>query len=114
MDPTARGDLGVDVVIDAVGRRRPLDFTCVQRRRIVLCGVMTGAGGDELRTVLIVNVLGSTLGSMEDFRQVLNAAGVNKLRPVIDEVFPLNRARDAMAKMEAGRQFGKIILRIAQ
>jgi NADPH:quinone reductase-like Zn-dependent oxidoreductase len=38
----------------------------------------------------------------------------NKLRPVIDEVFPLDKARDAMAKMEAGRQFGKIVLRIAR
>jgi NADPH:quinone reductase-like Zn-dependent oxidoreductase len=84
--------------------------------RIVLCGVTTGAQAEtNLRTLYWnqLNVLGSTLGSAEDLRQVLDAANVNKLRPVIDEVFPLDRAREAMAKMEADRQFGKIVLRVS-
>jgi NADPH:quinone reductase-like Zn-dependent oxidoreductase len=113
-----KGDRGVDVVVDSVGAATwPLDFQCVRKGgRIVLCGVTTGAQAEtNLRTLYWnqLNVLGSTLGSMEDFRQVLDAANVNKLRPVIDEVFPLDRAREAMAKMEADRQFGKIVLRVS-
>ena len=108
---------GVDVVIDTVGAATwPLDFACVRKGgRVVLCGVTTGAQAEtNLRTLYWnqLNVLGSTLGSLGDFRQVLDAANVNKLQPVIDEVFPLDKARDAMAKMEAGGQFGKLVLKI--
>jgi NADPH:quinone reductase-like Zn-dependent oxidoreductase len=52
------------------------------------------------------------MGSDEDYRQMVRTVTANRLRPVVDEVFPLGRARDAMAKMEAGRQFGKIALRV--
>jgi hypothetical protein len=31
---------------------------------------------------------------------------------VIDEAFPIERARDARVKLEAGKQFGKIVVRI--
>jgi len=56
---------------------------------------------------------GSTMGSAEDYRQMLRAVTVNQLRPVLDKVFPLEKAGEAMARMEAGSQFGKIALRIS-
>jgi NADPH:quinone reductase-like Zn-dependent oxidoreductase len=34
------------------------------------------------------------------------------LRPVIDKVFPLDQASDAHLRLEAGDQFGKIVLKI--
>jgi NADPH:quinone reductase-like Zn-dependent oxidoreductase len=40
----------------------------------------------------------------------LYAAG---LRPIVDKVFPLEQAPDAHIRMEAGDQFGKIVLRIS-
>jgi len=108
---------GVDVAIDAVGAATwPLDFACVRKGgRIILCGVTTGAKAETDLRALYWNqltVLGSTMGSDEDFRQMLRAVTVNELRPVVDEVFPLDRVREAMAKMETGKQFGKIALRI--
>ncbi len=114
-----KGDRGVDVAIDAVGAATwPLDFACVRKGgRVVLCGVTTGAKAEtDLRTLYWnqLTILGSTLGSAADFEQMLAAVNVNRLRPVIDEVFPLDRVRDAMARMEAARQFGKIVLRIAE
>jgi NADPH:quinone reductase-like Zn-dependent oxidoreductase len=39
---------------------------------------------------------------------------VNKLRPVIDTVMPLERAREAMERMETAGQFGKIALRVSE
>jgi NADPH:quinone reductase-like Zn-dependent oxidoreductase len=109
---------GVDVAIDAVGAATwPLDLQCVRKGgRIALCGVTTGAKAETDLRALYWNqltVLGSTMGSDEDFRQMLRAVTVNKLRPVLDEVFSLDRVRDAMTKMEAGKQFGKIALCIA-
>jgi NADPH:quinone reductase-like Zn-dependent oxidoreductase len=34
-----------------------------------------------------------------------------QLNPVIDVVWPLDQARAAHERLEAGRQFGKIVLR---
>ena len=109
---------GVDVAVDTTGAATwPLDFDCVTKGgRIVLCGITTGATSEtNLRTLYWnqLTVMGSTLGSIGELRQMLRAAAVAKLKPVIDEVFPLARVRDAMEKMETGRQFGKIILHIS-
>ncbi|HPC95357.1 MAG TPA: zinc-binding dehydrogenase [Sedimentisphaerales bacterium] len=112
------GGRGVDVAIDSVGAATwPVDFACVRRGgRIVTCAITTGPKAETNLQALYWNqltILGSTMGSDEDFRQMLRAVAVNRLRPVIDEVFTLEEVRRAMAKMEAGRQFGKIALRIA-
>jgi NADPH:quinone reductase-like Zn-dependent oxidoreductase len=110
---------GVDIAVDSVGAATwPLDFSCVRRGgRIVTCGITTGPKAETNLQALYWNqltILGSTMGSDEDFRQMLRAVTVNRLEPVIDEVFTLDQVRQAMAKMEAGGQFGKIALRIVQ
>jgi NADPH2:quinone reductase len=112
------GGRGVDVVIDSVGAATwPIDLTVARKGgRIVLCGVTTGPIAETNLQAIYWNqlsVLGSTMGSAEDFRRMIRTVEASGLRPVIDEVFPLERARDAMAKMEAGRQFGKIALRVS-
>jgi NADPH:quinone reductase-like Zn-dependent oxidoreductase len=108
---------GVDVAIDAVGAATwPLDFTAVRKGgRIVICGVTTGARAEtDLYTLYwnLLTVLGSTMGSAEDFREMLQAVDFHNLHPVMDEVFPLERVRDAMERLEEDKQFGKIALRI--
>jgi len=110
---------GVDVAIDAVGAATwSLDFACVRKGgRIVLCGVTTGAKAETDLRALYWNqltVMGSTMGSAEDFRQMLRAVTVSQLKPVMDEVFPLENVREATERMETGTQFGKIALRISQ
>ena len=112
------GGRGVDVVMDTVGAATwQTDFAAVRRGgRIVLCGVTTGAAAETPLNVLYwnqVTVLGSTMGSHEDFRRMLRAVTAAKLEPVVDSVLPLDRAAEAFARMEAGEQFGKIVLRIA-
>ena len=109
---------GVDVAVDAVGAATwPLDFACVRKGgRVVLCGVTTGSKADsDLRTLYWnqLTILGSTMGSTEDFRQMLRAVVANKLKPAVDKVYRLARVRDAVERMETGRQFGKIALRIS-
>lgn len=113
------GGRGVDVAFDTVGAATwQADFAAVRRGgRIVLCGVTTGAAAQTDLQALYWNqltILGSTLGSHEDFRQLLRAVGSGRLGPVIDSVVPLARARQAARRMEEGKQFGKIILRIPE
>ncbi|OHB62760.1 MAG: hypothetical protein A2Y77_05055 [Planctomycetes bacterium RBG_13_62_9] len=110
---------GVDVAVDAVGAATwPLDFACVRKGgRIVLCGVTTGSKAESDLRALYWNqltIMGSTMGSAEDFRQMLRAVTVNQLKPVVDKVYRLARVRDAMERMETGRQFGKIALTMSQ
>ena len=110
---------GVDVVVDTVGADTwNIDFGAIRRGgTIVLCGVTTGAEvKTDLRAVYWnqLTILGSTMGSNEDFRQMLKAVTTAKLKPVIDSVIPLENVRDAMGKMEAGKHFGKIALRVSQ
>lgn len=109
----------VDVVVDSVGAATwGLNFGVVRRGgRIATCGVTTGPKAETNLQALYwnqVRVLGSTMGSAEDYRQMLRAVTVNQLRPVVDAVFPLDEAPQAMAKMEGGTQFGKIALRVSQ
>jgi NADPH:quinone reductase-like Zn-dependent oxidoreductase len=108
---------GVDIAFDTVGAATwAEDFAAVRRGgRIVICGVTTGAEAvTELRQLYWnqITVLGSTLGSDEDVREMLAAVIAAELHPVVDEVLPLDEARTAAERMEAGRQFGSIVLRV--
>jgi NADPH:quinone reductase-like Zn-dependent oxidoreductase len=109
---------GVDVAVDTVGAATwPLDFACIRKGgRLVLCGVTTGSKAEsDLRTLYWnqLTILGSTMGSAEDFRQMLRAVTVNKLKPVIDQVFGLEKVREATERMEAEKQFGKIAIKVS-
>ena len=113
----ATGGRGVDVVLDTVGAATwPVNFAVVRRGgRIVHCGVTGGADVHASVRKLYwdqITVMGSTLGGEEDLRLLLRAVAVARLRPVIDSVHPLDDARAATERMEAGRQFGKIVLRV--
>lgn len=110
---------GVDIVIDTVGAATwPIDFSAVRRGgKIVLCGVTSSAQAHTNLQMLYWNqltILGSTMGSEKDLRQMLRAVTIVKLKPVVDSVISLDKARDAMSRMEEGKQFGKIVLRVSK
>jgi len=110
---------GVDIIIDTVGAATwHIDFSAVRRGgKIVLCGVTSGPQAPTNLQMLYWNqltILGSTMGSDEDFRQMLKAVTAAKLKPVIDSVIPLADVKDAMGKMEEGKQFGKIVLKVSE
>jgi NADPH:quinone reductase-like Zn-dependent oxidoreductase len=111
------GKRGVDVVVDCVGGdnwARSL-AALAKSGRLVSCGAMAGANPQtDLRRIFWnhLKIFGSTLGSREEFRQVLNFLEVSRIRPIIDQVFPLSEAYAAQQRLEEEKQFGKLILRV--
>jgi zinc-binding alcohol dehydrogenase/oxidoreductase len=105
-----------DVVIDGAGGdtfNKSLEVL-KPGGRLVSYGSTTGAAQNvEIRRIFWkqLNVLGSTMGSPGDFAAMVKLYD-GGLRPIIDKIFPLEQASDAHMRMEAGNQFGKIVLTI--
>ena len=60
-----------------------------------------------------LSILGSTMGTEQDFTELLALVTEHQLEPVVDEVLPLAEGEAAMRRMDNGQQFGKIILQIS-
>ena len=81
--------------------------------RLVTSGATTGSrGATEIRLVFWkqLSILGSTMGTPAEFRQVMRLVFSGALSPVIHEVLPLSEARRAHELLEAGKVFGKLVL----
>jgi len=108
---------GAHVVVEHVGEAtwsRSLN-AALPSGRIVVCGATSGANPPAQLHRLWwkqLTVYGSTMGSREDFEAVYELVSSGRVRPVVDEVFPLAEAAAAHERMEAGEQLGKIILRV--
>jgi NADPH:quinone reductase-like Zn-dependent oxidoreductase len=111
------GKRGVDVVVDCVGGDSWVKSlaSLTKGGRLVTCGATAGAHPTtDIQRIFWnhLKIFGSTLGDRTEFKEVLNFLGATRIRPVIDRVFPLRDAALAQKRMEEGKQFGKIVLRI--
>ncbi len=108
---------GAHVVVDDVGEatwKRTLDAARPEGR-IVVCGATTGPNPPAALHRIWwkqLSILGSSMGTPEDFEHVYALVASGKARPTVDRVFPLADARAAHERLEAGEQLGKIILSI--
>jgi zinc-binding alcohol dehydrogenase/oxidoreductase len=59
-----------------------------------------------------INILGTTMGSPQEFAAMLDYYERQQLYPVIDSVFQLHDFHTAFQRMECGNQTGKIVLKI--
>jgi NADPH:quinone reductase-like Zn-dependent oxidoreductase len=108
---------GVDVVVEHVGEATWKTSLQVARTggRIALCGATTGPNPPaQLHRIWWkqLTIAGSTMGTRSDFEAVYELVKSGRAKPAIDKVFPLADARAAHERMEAGEQFGKIVLSI--
>ncbi|MBF9253986.1 zinc-binding dehydrogenase [Pontibacter sp. 172403-2] len=108
---------GFDVMIDSAGGEG-----FAQLVRIANPGARIGIYGrtagiiKELNPAELfwkqISILGSTMGTAEDFARMAAFVSDKKIKPVIDKVYPLEDAAQAFRRMEEGKQFGKIVLRV--
>lgn len=111
------GGRGADLVIENVGAAvwGSALKSAVRGGRIVTCGATSGDQPPaDLRRVFIrqLQILGSTLGTLEEMRQLLAACASGRIRPVIDSVHPLAEVHAALERLESGAQFGKVAIRL--
>ena len=109
------GKRGVDVVIDSVGEAIWEDAvrTLARGGRLVTYGATTGPLGRLDIPPLFwrqIQVIGSTMGSRSEFERVMRLVFEERLRPIVDEVLPLERIREAHERLERGDVFGKLLL----
>jgi NADPH:quinone reductase-like Zn-dependent oxidoreductase len=115
VEPGARLPERVDVVIETVGAAT---FEHSQKcaapgGRIVVSGATAGHLAQvNLRRIfaLPLDILGSSMGTPQELRDLLELCATRDVRPVIDSVFGFSEVRDAFARLDAGDVFGKIVL----
>jgi NADPH:quinone reductase-like Zn-dependent oxidoreductase len=108
---------GADVVVEHVGEatwKTSLQVAATGGR-VAVCGATSGPNPPaNLHRIWWkqLSVLGSTMGTQEDFRGVYELVASGRAKPVVDRAFPLAEAAAAHEHLEAGRQLGKVILTI--
>ena len=113
----ATGGRGIDVVVEHVGEATWATSLQVAAPggRIAVCGATSGPNPPAALHRIWwkqLSILGSTMGTGEDFARAYELVGSGRARPVIDEVLPLEEIRAAHERLEAGEQLGKIVLTI--
>jgi NADPH:quinone reductase-like Zn-dependent oxidoreductase len=108
---------GVDVVIEDVGAATwPGSIRALARGgRLVTCGATSGPKPEEdIRRIFQkqITIYGSTMGTRHDWEELTRLLPSGALKPVVDQVFPLEEAAAAQERMERGEQFGKLVLSI--
>lgn len=116
-DKAKRSARGFDVIIDSAGGpgfSALLDLA-LPGGRIALFGRTAGSISDIAPRDIFwkqLSLFGTTMGTRDEFLSLLDFVEKKKLKPVVDEVLPLEKAEEALQRMEKGSQFGKIVLKI--
>lgn len=108
---------GVDVIVENVGEATwETSLRALGRGgRVVTCG---GTSGHKLLTDVRRlfwyqwTIMGSTMGSDAEFREIVRQLGEGHLTPTVDSTFPLAKGLDAFRRLESGAQFGKVVVEL--
>jgi NADPH:quinone reductase-like Zn-dependent oxidoreductase len=105
----------VDVVIETVGEATfDHSLKCAKPGgRIVVSGATSGhLPKVNLRRVfaLQLEIVGTSMGTVDDLRDLLDLCVKTGVRPIVDSVFGFSEARAAFERLQSGDVFGKIVL----
>lgn len=120
MTQTGGGRAGYfDVIIDSAGGPgfAKLIDAAASGGRIVFYGGTTGNITDIAPPKVFfkqLDILGTTMGSEQEFATMLAFINNHRIVPVVDTVLPLAETEQALRRMETGKQFGKIVLAISR
>lgn len=110
----------VDAVLESVGAATWSHSVNALRPggTIVTCGATSGDAPERAELTKIffkqLRVVGSTMGTLTELRQLCRFVSTTGLRPVIDSTYALADVREALAKLESGDVVGKIGVQVAR
>lgn len=114
----ATGKRGVDVAVDSSGKATHLK--CIKSLARGGAYVTPGctSGPDAVTDLARIfwnqlRILGSTMGTPDDFAEVVSLYRAGSIRPTVDRVYSPEQCGEAYARLEAGEQFGKVVIRWA-
>lgn len=106
---------GVDMAVDSIGK--PTHLNCIKSLARGGAFVTPGnTGGPKIESDQArifwnqLRVLGSTMGTPDEFLEIAALLNAGHLKPVIDSVYPWKQAGEAWGRLEAQEQFGNIVL----
>jgi NADPH:quinone reductase-like Zn-dependent oxidoreductase len=106
---------GIDVVVDNVGQATLNKSVRALARggRLVIVGNTSGPKTEiDIRFIFgkQISLIGSTMGSPQDFRDVMNLVWSGVIKAPVDRVLALREGREGHALLESGEKFGKVVL----
>ncbi|MCL4507941.1 MAG: zinc-binding dehydrogenase [Chloroflexi bacterium] len=109
------GGSGPDVVLDGAGGgslEAAIDLVRPGGRVVLYGATLGNVPALTARRIFWkqLDVLGSTMGSPEDFEQLLGLVGAHQIRPEVDASFALEDIGSALHRLDTGLQFGKIVI----
>ena len=113
------GGAGADIVVETGGLATLSQSIAAAavNGRIVIIGALAGPSSEALQnysTIIGKNLTlrGIAEGSRAMLASLVRAAAANGLTPVIDKVFPFDRAADAYAYLKSGEHLGKVMIKM--
>lgn len=111
-----RGVGPIDLAVDSAGGdafARALDAVR-PGGRVVTYGGTTPQATVRLFSIFWkhLDVLGSSMGSPQDFAAMLALVVAERITPIIDRAYPLDQIILAAQRLEASEQFGKIVIAV--
>jgi len=114
-EPGARLPERVDAVMETVGAATWSHSLKALKPggTLVVSGATSGQDPSaDLNRVffLQLSVVGSTMGTRDELDRLARLCAERDIKPTIDAAYPLEQARDAFERLDAGDVFGKLVL----
>jgi NADPH:quinone reductase-like Zn-dependent oxidoreductase len=107
---------GVDVAVDNVGTTFMQSLRALRKGgRLLTVGNSAGPKFEIDNRYMFakhLSIIGSTMSTLSDFKEVMDLIVAGKLKPVIDKTYPLEEAAAAQERLWRNENFGKITLDI--
>jgi NADPH:quinone reductase-like Zn-dependent oxidoreductase len=111
------GGAGADLIVEVAGAtlNRSLDAVAFGGTVSVI-GSIGGVAAEPFSPVNLfakcARMYGVSVGSIEMFGRMNRAIDAHRIRPVIDSVHEFDRANEALARLDSGAHFGKVVIRV--
>lgn len=109
------GGRGVDMAVDSSGKATHLKCIKALARGGAYVTPGCTSGPDAVTDLARIfwnqlRIVGSTMGSNDDFASITALFNAGALKPVVDKVYPASQAGEAFKRLSNGEQMGKIVL----